>query len=90
MTTRREIEDALRDFVANELLHGDADDLEANTNLLALGVIDSLNLVQLRVFMERTFHVRIPDGIQPEDFHTIAAMVAVVARLVGADQARPG
>ena len=78
---RQEIEDALRDFVANELLHGDAADLATNTNLLALGVIDSLNLVQLRVFMERTFHVRIPDDIQPEDFHTLAAMVAVVERL---------
>ncbi len=81
MSGRDEIEETLRQFIADELLHGDAGDLTADTNLLALGIIDSLNLVQLRVFMERTFHVRIPDGVQPEDFHTLAAMVAVVERL---------
>ncbi len=87
MSGRQEIEDKLRDFVANELLHGEADDLTPDTNLLALGVIDSLNLVQLRVFMERTFQVRIPDGVQPEDFHSLGAMVAVVERLLGGARA---
>lgn len=81
MSGRSDIEEKLREFVVDELLHGDAGDLAPDTNLLALGIIDSLNLVQLRVFMERTFNIRIPDGVQPEDFHTLAAMVAVVERL---------
>jgi len=81
MSGQPDIEEKLRAFIVDELLHGDAGDLTRDTNLLALGVIDSLNLVQLRVFMERTFQIRIPDGVQPEDFHTLAAMVAVVERL---------
>ena len=88
MSGRKEIEDQLHDFVANELLDGDADGLTATTNLLALGVIDSLSMVSLRVFIERTFKIRLPEGIQPEDFSTLSAMAAMVER--GQGEATPG
>lgn len=80
MSGRKEIEEKLREFVVNELLDGDAGELTPATNLLALGVIDSLSMVSLRVFIERTFNVRVPDGIQPEDLSTLAAITAVVER----------
>jgi acyl carrier protein len=81
MSERDRIETALHDFVAQELLDGDASELTPSTNLLALGIIDSLSMVSLRVFMERSFNVRVPDGIQPEDFSTLAAMATMVERL---------
>lgn len=81
MSERDRIESTLHDFVAQELLDGDAAELTPTTNLLALGIIDSLSMVSLRVFMERSFNVRVPDGIQPEDFSTLAAMATMIERL---------
>ena len=81
MSDRKAIEDKLQEYVVSELLDGDAGDLTPSTNLLALGIIDSLSMVSLRVFIERSFNVRIPDGVQPEDFSSIAGVAAVVERL---------
>lgn len=81
MSGRQEIEAQLREFVVAELLDGDDDDLTADTNLLALGIIDSLSMVSLRIFIERTFKVRVPDDVQPEDFGTLTSMAKMVERL---------
>jgi len=83
MSAEKRILDALYEFVARELLDGEADELTPTTNLLALGVIDSLSMVSLRVFMERTFGVRLPDGVQPEDFATLNALAEMIQRLEG-------
>jgi acyl carrier protein len=81
MSERERIESSLHEFVAEQLLDGDASELTPTTNLLALGIIDSLSMVSLRVFMERSFNVRVPDGIQPEDFSTLSAMASMIERL---------
>jgi acyl carrier protein len=81
MSGREAIESKLKEFVASELLDNDDSGLTETTNLLALGVIDSLSMVSLRVFMERSFQVRVPDGVQPEDFATLSSMAAMVERL---------
>ncbi len=89
MTTRKEIEEKVREYVVGELLDGDEGGLTPTTNLLALGIIDSLTMVSLRVFIERTFGTRVPDGVQPEDFSTLTAIVSVVERAqrqAGGDQ----
>jgi len=78
--TRQEIEDALHQFVVSELLEGDAGDLTPATNLLALGVIDSLSMVSLRTFIERTFAVHLPQNITAEDLASVSKMVAIVER----------
>ncbi len=81
MTGRKAIEDTLYEFVSKELLGGESDGLTASTNLLALGVIDSLAIVSLRLVIERTYRVRLPDGLKPEDFNTISAIAGMVERL---------
>jgi acyl carrier protein len=89
MSGRKAIEQALHDFVAKEILEGEGDELTPSTNLLALGIIDSLAVVSLRVFIERSFGVRMPDGMQPEEFATLSAIAAVVERLQRAEGAEP-
>lgn len=89
MSERQEIEGKLREFVTNELLGDpDNDELTPTTNLLALGIIDSLSMVSLRIFVERTFSVRVPDDVQPEDFSSIATITALIERIQGT-QASP-
>jgi acyl carrier protein len=88
--TRQEIEKSLHDFVARELLDGDAADLTSSTNLLAIGVIDSLSMVSLRTFVEQAFRVRLPDGVHaPEDFATLSSIAALVERLKGQSKEKP-
>lgn len=88
MSGSEAIEVKLKEFVASELLDNDDSGLTATTNLLALGVIDSLSMVSLRVFIERSFQVRVPDGVQPEDFSTLASMAAMIERLQRGEPAK--
>jgi acyl carrier protein len=81
MMEREAIEQTVYDFVAHELLEGDAEGLTVTTNLLRLGIIDSLAVVTLRVFIQRSFGVHLPDGMQPDDFTTVSAIAAVVDEL---------
>ena len=87
--SRQEIERSLHDFVVRELLDGDAEDLTSNTNLLALGVIDSLSMMSLRVFVEQSFRVRLPEGAHsPEDFSSVSSIASLVERLKGQAEGR--
>lgn len=70
----------LRDFVASALLHGDAKELDAQTPLLAWGILDSMSLIQLTDFIEQDLKVRIPtdelaDSTNLENLGTITRMV---------------
>ena len=70
---------SLHDFVARELLDGQAAGLDARTPLLELGVIDSLSMVSLLSFIERDLGVAVPmEQILPEHFQDLGA----IARLV--------
>ena len=89
MTGRKAIEEKLQEFVGAELLHGDAADLTPSTNLLALGILDSLTIELLSGFIERTFGVALPNSAQPEDLATISAVAVVVERLQRQAAANP-
>lgn len=79
MSDRQHIEGKLREFVVAELLQGaDDGDLTPTSNLLAQGLIDSISIVSLRIFVERTFQLRLPDGLEPEAFSTISTIADVI------------
>jgi len=58
------------DFVANDLLHGHK--VEAGENLLLSGMLDSMAVVRLMLFLEEQFNLPIP----PQDV-TITNMASV-------------
>jgi pimeloyl-ACP methyl ester carboxylesterase/acyl carrier protein len=75
----------LVEFVSAEILHGE-EDLDENTPLLALGVIDSLSMVSLLDFIQRTFHVVVPnDSVTVENFEDINAIADLVRERMGVD-----
>lgn len=80
MSSREDIESRILDYVTAEMLNGDAGDLSATTDLLALGLIDSLNLVMLRRFVQKTFDVNM-EARAVANFANIAALAALVERL---------
>lgn len=84
---RDAIEAVLVDFVARELLDGDARDLDERTPLLELGIIDSLTIVSLLSFLEERFGARIaPERVRPEHFVNIAAIAALAERAAPDDE----
>ncbi|HVX82880.1 MAG: acyl carrier protein [Devosia sp.] len=74
-----EIEETIIAYVAGLDETGAA--IGPDTPLLELGLLDSINLVQLIQYVEEQFSVSIADGdIGPEIFATPAALSAYVAR----------
>lgn len=67
-------------YVTAEMLSGDAEGLSASTNLLALGVIDSLSVVMLRLFVKNEFGVNL-DKREVSDFSSVAALSELVERM---------
>ena len=79
---RETIEAGLREFVVEELLSGDPRDLTLDTQLLALGIIDSFTIVALVGYVERTFGVRIPDShMKAANFGTLRGVLEMVVNL---------
>lgn len=72
---------SLRKYIADTILEGDAGELDADTPLLAWGVLDSLAMVDLLAFIEHELGVRIPDEeVMPQNFSTLAAIGQLVRR----------
>lgn len=55
-------------------------DFPRSTNLLALGVIDSLSVVMLRLFVKNEFGVNL-DKREVSDFSSVAALSELVERM---------
>ncbi len=63
-------------FIREELLLGRGDDgISADESLISTGILDSLALLRLILFLEEEFGVTIEDGeVLPENFETISSM----------------
>ena len=78
--------DKLKQYIVADLLEGEDVGLTATTPLLELGIINSLELQNLLVFIEQTFVIQIPNGqISAAHLQNLDAMVQMVKnRIPGA------
>jgi len=84
--SKDQIIDALRSFINHELLEGAADDLDATTPLLELGVLDSLSMVSLLAFIDEKYGVTVPEEyVLPEHFETVAHIASLIDSLSAED-----
>lgn len=58
---REEVQKRLRAFICTELLHNPSYPVADDEPLITGGLIDSMSLVRLGVFLEDAFHLYIPD-----------------------------
>jgi acyl carrier protein len=80
-----EHENALADFIRNELLHGRKVVLTEEADLLSAGIVDSLGILRLVAFIEDRFGVKVPDeDVVFENFQSIRAMGTYVSQRLGA------
>lgn len=78
------INQALKGFITEKLLHGDGAELTDHTPLLEWGIVDSLAMVSLLAFVHKTFDVKIPDAeISPRNFQSIEALRNLIVRVHG-------
>jgi acyl carrier protein len=73
--------DVIARWVETELAKGRPRALAPDTNLLDLGIVDSVAIVRLLAFLEERFGVRLDgEDVVSDNFCTIEAMAALVAR----------
>jgi acyl carrier protein len=74
--------DTIRDFIAGEILHGTRTiPLIDQDPLIESGIIDSMGVMTLLVFLEDEFSIQIPsEELMPENFSSISAITILVER----------
>lgn len=76
-----DIQKDLMQFVTRSLLDGDASDLTPETPLFELRILDSITVVELYVFVEQRFGVKLDNGkTSPEEYATIGALSRLIER----------
>jgi acyl carrier protein len=81
----------LHAFVNESLLEGQGGDLAPDASLVELGIIDSFSLVELTIFCEERFGIRIPDGeLTPQNVDSIETIAALLEHLAGRHEVAAG
>ncbi len=68
-----DIKNAILDYIKNEYLEEeDEDDIDFDTPLISGGIVDSFSMVSLKVFLEVTYKIQLPDSkATPEAFDSV-------------------
>jgi acyl carrier protein len=75
-----ETEAIVTTFIGDELLRGGGQaSLEPNGSLISSGILDSLALLKLLLFIEERFSLKIKDGeVTPTNFETVNRITALI------------
>jgi acyl carrier protein len=79
---RHEIEASVRTFIVDNYLYREGvESVAGSDSFLALGLIDSMGILELIAFLEETFGIRMADEeMIPENLDSIERVTAYVAR----------
>ena len=79
-----EIKDAVLNYVIEEYLEEDDDEITYDTPLISGGIVDSFSMVSLKRFLENKYSISIPDEkATPEAFDSVHKIVALVREFTG-------
>jgi acyl carrier protein len=80
--TLRNVEEEVRTFIAgNFLLTAEMVDLAGGESLTQLGVIDSVGVLELMLFLETNYLIEIPDHeVVPDNMDTVDNIVRYIER----------
>ncbi len=74
-----EMKDVILEYVIDEYLEDDDDEITYDTPLISGGYVDSFSMVSLKVFLENKFKIQLPDDkATPEAFDSVNNIVALV------------
>ncbi len=71
------------DYVKREYLEEDSSmEVNENTKLISSGIVDSFSMVSLKTFLEKKFHIKIPDEkATPEAFDSVSNILNLLREL---------
>ena len=73
------IEEQVQTYIVENFMFGDEEDLETSQSLLESGVVDSTGVMELVLFVEETFGVKVDDNdLVPENLDTIESIARFV------------
>ena len=71
----------IREFVINNFLFGDAAPLQDDKSFLDSGIVDSTGMLELIMFLESTYDIKIePEEMLPENLDSVNRVAAFVER----------
>jgi len=79
-----EIKDVVLNYVIEEYLEEDDEEITYDTPLISGGIVDSFSMVSLKRFLENEYSISIPDEkATPEAFDSVNKIVALVREFTG-------
>jgi acyl carrier protein/D-alanine--poly(phosphoribitol) ligase subunit 2 len=74
-----DIKNAVLEYVTEEYLEDDDDELTSDTPLISSGIVDSFSMVSLKRFLENKYNISIPDDqATAEKFDTVNKIAELV------------
>ncbi len=71
----------IREFIVETFLFGDAAGLDDDTSFMETGLIDSMGILKVADFIERTYGIKLqPDQFVPENLDSIGNIVNFLNR----------
>ena len=79
-----EMKDVVLEYVKEEYLEDDDEELAYDTPLITGGIVDSFSMVSLKRFLENKYQISIPDErATPDAFDTVDKIVNLVKEFQG-------
>jgi acyl carrier protein len=78
-----DIKKELIEYITREYLEEDSgQEVTENTKLLSGGIVDSFSMVSLKMFLEKRFHIKIPDAkATPEAFDSVSNILKLLREI---------
>ena len=71
----------VRDFVVSNFLFGDSALLQDNTSFLDSGIVDSTGILELIMFLEQKFNIKVqPDEMVPDNLDSLEKVSRFLTR----------
>ena len=71
----------VRDFVVENFLFGDKGSLQDDTSFLDEGVVDSTGMLELIMFLESTYDIKVqPEEMIPENLDSVSRVARFLAK----------
>ena len=84
MAEMSEVETELTEYILTQIVKRPKQQLDRNTALISSGLIDSFHLVDLAIFIEEKFGVRIDDSeLNADTFDTVSQLSGLIRQRQG-------
>jgi acyl carrier protein len=76
-----DLKDVVLEYVKEEYLEDDDDDISYDSPLISGGIVDSFSMVSLKRFLENKYNISIPDDdATPEAFDSVDKIAELVKK----------